>query len=137
MVGKIPRKSRDKSSYANYLKKAAEFLETMKDSFLHKNYDSVALNGIHTIISAIDSILVFRCGVVSASQNHEDAIKLLIELISDEETKSQAKHALAVIKQKTTVEYWDTLTTESQAKDIAKHTERFYNWIKSKLPEIE
>lgn len=137
MVGKILRKTREKSTYTNYLRKAEEFLKTMKDSVLQKNYDSTALNGIHAVISSIDAILVFRFGVVNASQNHEDAVKLLIELVSDEETKNQAKHALAVIKQKNIVEYLDTLTTENQAREIVKHTDRFFNWIKSKLPSIK
>ena len=137
MVGKIPRKIRDKSSFANYLKKAEQFLRTMKDSIEYESYDSAALNGIHAVISAIDAMLVFRYGIVSASQNHEDAIRLLIELIPETETKIKSKHALAVIKQKTTVEYWDTLTTASEAREIAKHTERFFEWIKSKLPEIK
>jgi len=132
MVSKIPRKARDKSSYVNYLKKAEQFAEAMKNSFKDRNYDAAALNGIHAIISSIDAVLVFRCGVVSASQNHEDAVGLLIELIP--EGKTQAKHALEVIKKKTVVEYWDTLSSERDALEIIKHTERFLEWVKTKLP---
>lgn len=133
MVGKIPRKTRDKSSFRNYLKKAEQFVNTMNDCMIKKQYDSAALNGIHAIISSIDALLVFRAGVVSSSQNHEDAVKLLLEIVIDTETKSYTKHALAVIKLKTTVEYFDSLTTEKQADEIIKHTTRFFEWAKLKL----
>ncbi|MFA5780036.1 MAG: HEPN domain-containing protein [Elusimicrobiota bacterium] len=133
MVSKISRKSRDKSSYANYFKKAKQFGETMDKCFNDRNYDAAALNGIHAIISGIDAVLVFRHGIVSSSQNHEDAVKLLIELIP--EGKTQAKHALAVIRRKTVVEYMDTLCSESDVLEIMKHTERFLAWVKTKLPD--
>ena len=134
MIGKIPRKDRERSSYINYLKKAEEFIETMDDCIIKENYDSAALNGIHAVISLIDALLIFNQGVVSASQNHEDAIRLLVELIKTPDIKEKAKHALAVIRQKTVVEYWDTLTTRNQAIDISKHVNRFYSWVKSRLP---
>ena len=59
MVGKRPRKGRDKSSYINYFKKAQQFSEVMKRSYHEHNYDAAALNGIHAIISGIDAVLVF------------------------------------------------------------------------------
>lgn len=115
--------------------KAQEFLDTMSDSIAQGMYNSASLNAIHVIISSIDALLIFKFGVVSASQNHEDAVKLLIELMSDDETKTNVKHALAVIKQKNIVEYFADLITEKQAKEIEKHVTRFFNWAKSKLPE--
>ena len=132
MVGKRPRKKRDKSAYVNYSKKAWQFSEVMKRCYDEHNYDAAALNGIHAIISGIDAVLVFRHGVVSSSQNHEDAVGLLIELIP--EGSKLAKHALAVIKKKTLVEYLDTLCSAPDALEIIKHTERFLDWVKTKLP---
>ncbi|OGS19443.1 MAG: hypothetical protein A3J83_05460 [Elusimicrobia bacterium RIFOXYA2_FULL_40_6] len=132
MVSKLPRKARDKSLYANYLKKALQFEKAMNECFTNKDYDASALNGIHSIISGIDAVLVFNHGIISASYNHEDAIGLLIELIPD--SKPSAKHALAVIREKTTVEYLDDLCDESDASEIIKHTERFMEWVKTKLP---
>ena len=134
MTGKIPRKSRDKSSYANYLKKAREFIRTMEDCIDKEYYDSASLNGIHAIISSIDALLIFHAGVVSASQNHEDAVRLLIEIIPGAETNKQAKHALSVIRQKMTVEYMDELATPNEAAEISKHVNRFFEWAESKLP---
>ncbi len=135
MVGKRPRKGRDKTSYINYFKKAQQFSEVMKQCYDDHNYDAAALNGIHAIISGIDAVLVYRHGVVSSSQNHEDAVGLLIELIPDGTV--QAKHALAVIRKKTLVEYMDTLCNAPDALEIMKHTERFLDWIKTKLPSNE
>ncbi|HBU70444.1 MAG TPA: hypothetical protein DEE98_08720 [Elusimicrobia bacterium] len=132
MVGRRPRKGRDKSSYINYLKKARQFSEVMTQCYHEHNYDAAALNGIHAIISGIDAVLIFRHGVVSSSQNHEDAVGLLIELIPD--GTAQAKHALAVIRKKSLVEYMDTLCSASDALEIMKHTERFLDWVKTKLP---
>ena len=133
MVSKISRRVRDKTSYGNYFKKAQQFREVMRNCFNGRNYDAAALNGIHAIISGIDAVLVFRHGVVSSSQNHEDAVRLLIELIPN--GKEHAKHALAVISKKSVVEYWDTLCSESDASEIMKHTERFLEWVKTELPD--
>lgn len=132
MVGRRPRKARDKTSYVNYFKKAQQFYEVMNTCYEERNYDAAALNGIHAIISGIDAVLVFHHGVVSASQSHEDGVGLLIELIPD--GANQAKHALAVIKKKTSVEYFDTLCNASDALEIMKHTDRFLEWVKTKLP---
>ena len=104
----------------------------MKQCYREHNYDAAALNGIHAIISGIDAVLVFRHGVVSSSQNHEDAVGLMIELIPDGTT--QAKHALAVIRKKSLVEYMDILCNASDALEIMKHTERFLDWVRTKLP---
>ena len=132
MAGKRPQKKRDKSAYLNYYKKARQFSKVMKWCCDEHNYDAAALNGIHAIISGIDAVLVFRHGVVSSSQNHEDAVGLLVELIP--EGAIQTKHALAVIRKKTLVEYMDTLCSAPDVLEIIKHTERFLEWVKTKLP---
>jgi len=90
-----------------------------------KNYDAAALNGVHAVISAIDAVLVFKGGVVSASLNHEDAVKLLAEIVNEEDTVNQSRHAFAVLKMKTKIEYTDDRITENQALEIEKQTDRF------------
>ena len=101
MTGKIPRKNKDKNVYLLYRGKAENFAEAMTACLKEKNYDASALNGVHAIISIIDALLVFRGGVISASENHEDSVRLLKDILNEEDTAQYSKHAIFVLKMKT------------------------------------
>ena len=135
MTGMIPRKSRERNTYVNYLKKAEKFYENMEGCVKEGNYDAAALAGIHSAISLIDALLIYKEGVVCASMNHEDSVKLLVELIKEPEVGEASKHAVEVLKLKRSVESLDCLTTENQALSIQKHVSRLHSWVKKLLPD--
>ena len=130
MTGKIPRKTRDKSTYSLYFKKANQYYEVMDLCLKEEKYDSAALSGIHAVISSIDALLVFKGGVVSSSMRHEDAVKLLKEIWNRKDTAEYSEHALKVIKMKTIFEYTDMNVNRDQAENLAKHVTRFIEWAK-------
>ena len=134
MVSKIPRKLRNKGSFGVYVKKADEYLKSMKDCKAKQMYDSAALSAIHSVISTIDAMLIYKGGIVSASIRHEDAITLLKELWDGKDVSENAAHALKVIVLKAAVEYTDYLVSEKQVEILSKHAERFVAWSKTKLP---
>ena len=51
-------KTIEKSEHRIYLKKAKEFYQTMYQAEKFQNWNAVGLNGVHTIISVIDALLV-------------------------------------------------------------------------------
>ena len=123
-----------KSDYANYLKKSAEFHEAMQESLSKGKWNAVGLNAIHTGISAADALLVFFHGVRSTSPKHDDIIKLMTSLILHKETSSNASHLRNLIGMKNIVEYDVRLIDKHEALLLSKHATRFFEWVRSLLP---
>jgi len=88
----IPTKTINKSQYKNYLRKADEFISAMRDAYLNENWNAVALNAVHTAVSANDAFCTYYYGVRCVSPKHADAVKLLISLSEEEETKKNSTH---------------------------------------------
>ncbi len=124
----------EKSRYRIYLQKAGEFYEEMEAALAGGRWNAVGLNGIHCLISSCDALTVCFLGKRSASQRHEDVIKLINELDIDEKTKrSRLGQALSILQPKTKVEYEGELFTEKEARPMAKRVERFYAWAREML----
>ena len=86
------------------------------------------------MISALDAFLVFHSGIKSVSDDHLDA--LVLRSVSGQADSSTAgRHAERVLMEKTAIEYLDASATEQQASEMFKHTERFFSWLKTRLPE--
>ncbi len=130
----IPTQKAEKSTYLNYLKKAEEFRDAMRQCRSMESWDAVALNAIHAGISANDSLLVYFHGMRSTSAKHDDAVRLLLSLIKHEEVKTAAAHLRKLIASKGLAEYEGRLLTAAEASDLVKHAERFMEWVKSVLP---
>jgi len=122
-----------KALYKNYLQKALEFRDTMRNSLSSSNWNAAALNAIHTGISANDAVLTCFHGIRSISPKHDDAVKLLRDLMKDEKAKTAANHLSKLIYAKNLVEYESRLFSQSEAHTIAKHAERFVEWVESVL----
>src|SRR3989344_5187413 len=93
-----------KSDYSNYLKKSAEFHETMQECLSKGKWNAAGLNAIHAGISAADALLVFYHGMRSTSPKHDDIVKLITSLISHKEIKPNASHLRNLIGMKNIVE---------------------------------
>lgn len=132
---KIPTKTIEKNFYKNYLIKAEQFLATMRNALLEKNWNAVGLNAVHAAISANDALSVYYHGLRCVSDKHTDAISLLTSLFKDKEVGRNASHLSWLISRKNLVEYETRLFFEKEAKEAAKHAERFISWVKSKLPD--
>lgn len=115
-----------KSDYSNYLKKAAEFHEVMRDSLSKGKWNAVGLNAIHTGISAADALLTCRHGMRSTSPKHDDIIKLITSLISHRDVKVHVSHLRNLINMKNIVEYEVRLIDRHEALVLSKHATRFF-----------
>lgn len=134
MIKKIKTTTVSKSDYLNYLKKADEFHDAMRDSLSKGKWNAVGLNAIHSGISATDALLVFFHGIRSTSPKHDDIIKLAISLISHRDMRTNVSHLRNLITMKNVIEYEVRLIDRHEALMLSKHATRFLEWVKSMLP---
>ena len=123
-----------KEDYKKFLKKADEFFEMMQQSLIKEKWNAAGLNAIHTEISANDALLTFHFGLRSISPKHDDAVKLLISMMKRDDVEIKAKHLRRLISVKNFVEYDGRLLSRGEAESLAKHAERFLDWVRSLLP---
>ncbi len=134
MTGKFKIGKSSKEDYKKFLKKADEFYEMMQQSLMKEKWNAAGLNAIHTGISANDALLTFHFGLRSISPKHDDAVKLLISMMKRDDAEIKAKHLRRIISVKNLVEYDGRLLSRSEAESLAKHAERFLDWVRSLLP---
>lgn len=127
----------EKHLYSNYLKKAREYLDGMEDELTNKRWNLAVLAGVHCAISTCDALTIFFLGRKHKGIKHADAAKLLasIEGLDPKELREKSSQFISILDFKTPVEYGKTVFKESDARKLAKRVERFYNWVKGKLPE--
>lgn len=131
---KIKTRTVDKNKYKNYLIKTNQFLSSMRNALAENNWNAVGLNAVHAVISANDALCVYYHGVRCVSEKHADAGKILVSLFNTKEAKEKSIHLIWLINHKNLVEYDDRLFQEKEAKQAAKHTERFIDWVRNKIP---
>lgn len=124
-----------KAEYRDYFRKADEFYVTMQDCFVNGRWTSAALEAIHSAICANDALTVFISGIKCSSPRHEDAVTLLQGLTELNDVRGNSAHLLWIIKKKNIVEYERRSFTQKEAEEITRHTERFFDWVKSILPK--
>ncbi|MFQ6130230.1 MAG: HEPN domain-containing protein [Candidatus Hadarchaeaceae archaeon] len=127
----------EKHLYSNYLKKAREYLDGMKDELTNQRWNLAVLAGVHCAISACDALTIFFLGKKHKGIKHADAAKLLasIEGINSRELSEKSNQFISILDFKTPVEYDKTMFKEWDARELAKRIERFYGWVREKLPE--
>ena len=84
---------------------------------------------VHAAIAYVDALCIQQSGQRSTGENHEDAISLLDEAISDGDEKTSAmKQLRRIIEEKTKVSYLGDLYSATQAEDLWKRLKRFRAW---------
>lgn len=123
-------KSVEKSDYAVYLKKAKEFYQTMYQAEKSENWNAVGLNGVHTVISLIDAILVKHSGIRSSEENHMAVVDLLTSSVGNriKDVARKSQTARRIIAKKNLVAYENRDFIKSEAMDMIKQVNRFYQW---------
>jgi len=129
----IPTSAISRARYVTYWANATECFEGMKDAALAQRWHLTALNGVHCVIAAADALLVYRAGLRSTSKNHLDVFALLAHHVEDPERDKMLQHGFAVLRQKTDVEYGAKPISESDAYQVVKQVERFYQWVRAKI----
>lgn len=118
----------------NYLHKAGQHLALALQALTQRRWDSAVLLSVHAGISAADAVCVGRYGVRSASKTHADQVRLLRQLLPDDDAAKRASSQLAaLIDRKNTVEYEARVCTERDAETATKQAERLVEWARTSL----
>ena len=123
-------KSVERSEYEIYLKKAKEFYQTMYQAEKAENWNAVGLNGVHVAISLIDAILVRYSGIRSSEEDHMAVVDLLTSSVGNriKDIAQKSQTAKRIIAKKNIVAYENRDFLKSEALDIIKQVQRFYQW---------
>lgn len=118
----------------NYLNKAEQHLALALQALAQGRWDSAVLLSVHTGISAADAVCVGRFGVRSASKTHSDQVKLVHQLLPDNDSARRASTQLAaLIDRKNTVEYEARVCTQKDAETATRQAERMVGWARELL----
>ena len=131
--GKIKTEEVEKGDYKVFAKKAKDFYNIMLTAKKADNWTATGLNSVHCVISSCDAVLTFHLGIRSISDDHMDAVELLQRLPSAVEGGEAGTYRRIVAK-KNLIAYENRDFRESEAIEIAKLAERFYNWAISQVP---
>jgi len=120
----------ERSEYSVYLKKAKEFYQTMYQAEKAENWNAVGLNGVHATISLIDAILVRHSGIRSSEENHMAVVDLLTSSVGNKikDMTQKSQTAKRIIAKKNAAAYENRAFIKSEALDMIKQVERFYQW---------
>jgi len=124
----------NRDGYIIYLKKANDFYVITQKASDSELWAAVGLNAVHCAISCCDALLAFYLGIRSVSDDHMDAADLLMR-IPQAKSSGEANTYKRIIAKKNLVAYDCREFRQSEAIDISKQAERFYNWTLSNLPK--
>jgi len=125
---KLKTKIVEKNDYRIYLNKAKDFYEIMFKARDAGKWTAAGLNAVHCAISCCDAILVFHLGIRSIGEDHMQVVDLLTRVplsgINDEIPALKR-----IIAKKNVIAYENREFRQTEALDIVKLAERFYNWV--------
>jgi hypothetical protein len=130
---KIKTEEVEKGDYKVFARKAKDFYDIMLAAQEAGNWTATGLNAVHCVISSCDAVLTFHLGIRSISDDHMDAVELLQRLPSAVES-GEASTYRRIVGKKNLIAYENRDFRQAEAVEIAKLSERFYDWAMSKLP---
>jgi len=124
----------EKQLYTIYLNRAQQLYASLRHAEKNEHWASVGVNAVHCAISLNDAITVYSLGQRNAGEDHATAAALLYK-VSFDGADAQSKNLARIIAKKTVIEYEERDFRQSDALDILKQVERFYQWGISKLSD--
>lgn len=124
----------DRSKYVDYLKRAEECFEVVHITYDNSKWNACAVNAIIGAIAAADALCIFEKGIRSASERHEDALALFLDIArEDEAIRNNAKRLANLLSKKTDASYGERLVTKKEAEEIKAQSERFFEFVKDRI----
>jgi len=125
--------------YTYFWDKAVEYYVTMKDAYEKGNYNAGVSNAVHCAICSVDSFTVYRLGKKSSGQNHTEAVLLLKDArSSDESEKSRVcDKVLQIIDMKTPAEYEDRKMSKAECEKAMNLCEKIHSFIRGEINRAE
>lgn len=123
----------NQSEYKSHLNKSIDFLKGMELLEDQGLWHSTGLNAVHCVISLSDALTVYHLSKRFSGDDHRQASELLSQ-IQVEEIKQYTNTFSRIISKKHMIAYEEREFRQSEAKEIAKQTERFFHWGLNQLP---
>ena len=124
----IKIRQEEKSAALDYLKKAEDNHSQMHIALENDNFNAASTLAIQCVISSADAICVFEKGIRSLSQDHFDVCDL-VRSISLPDSKDKSNILKRIIAKKNLIQYERRSIRQSEAKEIVKSANRFYQWV--------
>ena len=122
------------SGYKGFRNKASDFYHVMKLSLDSELWNGVGLNAVHCVISLSDALTVYFLNKRFSGDDHRHASDLLAQ-IPNAGVKQYINAFDRIISKKHMVAYEEREFRQSEALEIAKQTERFFQWGMDQLPQ--
>ena len=136
MAAKLQTQSVARSSYVNFLQKAAECRRAAARSLAREDWNAATICAIHGSISACDALCAYALGLRHSGRHHDDAASLLLSIKpSDDRFKANATRLRRIIDIKNMAEYEERLVFRKEAEKAFSHCERFVDFVLSELPQ--
>src|SRR3569833_663198 len=116
-----------KGSYKGFQNKATDFYQVMKLSLGSGLWNGVGLNAVHCAISLSDAWAVYFLQKRFSGEDHRHASDLLAQ-IPDDSVKQYVNSFEKILSKKHMVAYEEREFRQSEALEMAKQTDRFYEW---------
>ncbi|KUO62920.1 MAG: hypothetical protein RBS48_11615 [Ignavibacteriaceae bacterium] len=130
MTREIKKVFVEKSDYIKFRTIAQKFYEGALSEIKMMRWNAAGLLIVHSAIAYADSLTVKYDGCKSKSDNHQDTVILLEQLMPTESQKNNAILQLGrLIDHKTTVAYSGDLYDKDDIDKLLKHLERFKTWV--------
>ncbi len=125
--------------YKVFMSRAEQFREAMNFSMSNGDFDACVSNAVHCGISASDALTVLKLGKKSAAQNHIEAVILLKEVqTSDDSEKAKVCDRLQeLINLKTPAEYDDRAMSKSEAEKAQRLCNKVFDFVKKEMEKAE
>ncbi len=128
MIKYLKTRAVDQGQYTIYWNKAEEFYEMMQHAFKNRMWTAVGLNAVHCVISSCDALSVKFQGLRSSGEDHMQTVDLLTR-IPVAGVEKQVASIRRIIAKKNAIAYDNREFRESDAAEIFKQVERFYQWV--------
>ncbi len=126
----------DKTEVKKYRMIAKGFYDAAVSERDLKRWNAAGLLIVHSAIAYADVLTIKYGGVKSRSENHQDVVKLLENVIKESESKSNALNQLErLIAHKSTVAYSGELYDQQDIEKLLKHLERFKTWAEKLITD--
>ena len=125
---KVKTRQEEKPATKDYLKKATDNHAEMLSALQNNNYNAVGTLAVQCAISSADAICVYEKGIRSISGEHFDVCGL-VRSISLPGSKEKSNVLKRIIAKKNLIQYERRSIYQSEAQEIAKAANRFYQWV--------
>lgn len=131
----VRTRSVERSRWHVYWKRATELRDAMHISKDRALWNAVALLSVHCLISAADSVLVYRQKIRSAGEQHQEVAELLGRDRELPDLNRALNHLRKGLAKKNLAAYEDRDLSTTEVGELADHADRFYDWASGLLPQ--